>query len=491
MQKEPGEALVSLCQEQTALTKEDISVLYHLQRNLQHFADLAGADIFIDVLTREAGIAVVVAEAKPGTARSLYKGSVVGQQAIQCNEPAVFQTFETGEPVLNMQGTSQEGYPISQTVIPIKNELNKAIGVLIMERDNSVQVRQEKTMEFLSKTTQKLTDTLLSQTEMGEVLPTIIHDALFIVDVRKKIVYANHVAHKLLLGLTKGLNPVSIDIDQLIHQVPELEPIFSKDFDAQELNVQGDTVLVRSLPIIEGTEVRGTVYLLKDITELRKKEKQLIAKSVAIKEIHHRVKNNLQTIASLMRLQMRRVKNKEVSAAFQESINRISCIALVHDIISRDTSESIELKECLQRIGNILTQSMLSPEQKINIEVRGSAFRIPSDQATPTSIVANELLQNSLKHAFPDQMEGEILVLVEEAEHHIKLVIHDNGKGFPNGFNKETNAHLGLQITHALVWESLGGKIKMYNDAGAVVEIEFPKWGAEKNETVTDHCGRR
>ncbi|MDO7788272.1 sensor histidine kinase [Desulforamulus aquiferis] len=490
MGREPREVLFNLCQDQTALEEEDISVLRNLQGNLQHFADLAGADIFIDVLTKEPDIAVVVAEAKPSTAPSLYKSSVVGQQAIRCNEPAVFQTFETGKPVPNMQGTSQEGYPISQTVIPIKNSSNKSIGVLIMERDNSAQVRQEKTMEFLSKTTQKLTDTLLSQTEVGEVLPTLIHDALFIVDSRNKLVYANYVAHELLIELTRELNPVSMSIDQLINKVPELGPIFSRKFDTQEVDVQGNTVLVRTLPIIEGIEVRGTIYLLRDITELRKKEKQLIAKSAVIKEIHHRVKNNLQTIASLMRLQMRRVKNKDVTAAFQESINRISCIALVHDIISRDTTESIELTECLKRIGKILTESMLSPEQDITIEVRGEFLRIPSEQATPTSIVVNEILQNSLKHGFVDKTQGKISVIVETLETTVKLVIRDDGKGFPAGFNRETSANLGLQITQALVSESLGGRINMYNNNGAVVVIEVPRWGAADDETVAYSSSR-
>lgn len=468
--------LTDLLRKKSNLSKEDILILQDLMKNLQHFADLAGADIFIDVLSKKPEVAIVVAEAKPVTAPSLYLGSVVGEDAIRCNEPAVFKTFETGQPVFNMQGTSQEGVPICQTVIPINNPRGQTIAVLIMERDNSYQVRQEKTMEFLSRTTQKLTDTLLNLAEVGEVLPTLIHDALFIVDVSGKISYANYVAHDLLVKLTRGINPIGMTVDQLTAKVKELRLVFNKDPDVEEVNVLGKTVFVRSLPIIEDTEVRGTVYLLRDITELRKKEQQLIAKSAVIKEIHHRVKNNLQTIASLMRLQMRRVRNQEAKDAFQEGINRIRCIALVHEIISRETPESIELRDCINRIGELIMENMLPPDLQITFKVLGDNINIPSDQATPTSIVINEIVQNSLKHAFFGKTEGLVTVVVKEFKNKIKLAIRDNGKGFPAEFNKETSANLGLQITQALVNESLKGKIRMYNHGGAVVEIEFPKW---------------
>lgn len=471
-----GKILAGLCRKKSNLSEDDIIILEKLAGNLQHFADLAGADIFIDVLSKNPEIALVVAEAKPATASSLYQGSVVGQDAIRCNEPAVLETFATGKPVSNMQGTSQEGVPICQTVIPIQNIDGHIIATLIMERDNSYQVRQEKTMEFLSRTTQKLTDTLLNLAGVGEVLPTLIHDALFIVDLNGRIAYANHAAHDLLVGLTKGINPLGITVEQLINRVKELKLVFNKDSDMEEVQVRGNTVLVRSLPIIEDTEARGTVYLLRDITELKKKDQQLIAKSTVIKEIHHRVKNNLQTIASLMRLQMRRVRNEEAKEAFQEGINRIRCIALVHEIISRETPDSIELRDCVERIGALLMENMLPPDQQISLIVRGDYVTIPSDQATPTSIVINEIVQNSLKHGFVGRTNGEISVMVEDFENSIRLVIRDNGKGFSPDFHIESSANLGLQITQALVTESLKGKITMYNAEGAVVKIDLPKW---------------
>ncbi|ABO49826.1 signal transduction histidine kinase [Desulforamulus reducens MI-1] len=486
--RELQQSLVSLCLEECNLLEDDILILEKISTNLQYFADLAVADVFIDVLTRNQERALVVANAKPTTAPSLYRGSVVGAYALQCNEPAVFQVFETGETVLNMKGLSQEGVPILQRVTPIRNVGGKIIAVLIMERDNSFQVKQQQTMKFLSETTQKLTDTLLNITRVGEVLPTLIHDALFIV-AEGKISYANRVATELTKDLINGIEPVGLMVKQLISQVPELSVVFSTDSDAEEVQLLKNTFLVRALPILDTAEVRGRVYLLRDITELRKKEKQLIAKSTVIKEIHHRVKNNLQTIASLMRLQMRRVQSEEARIAFQESINRIRCIALVHDIFSRESPEMIELRECIQRIGQILIENMVSSEQQIQLEIAGDEVYIPSEQATSTAIVINEILQNSIKYAFIGNIIGNIVVSVTDQGNRLSVTIQDNGKGFPPEFDIKKNANLGLQITYALVTESLGGNIAMYNKDGAVVEIDFPKWGAEDDAFATDCVG--
>lgn len=479
--------LADLCRKKSDLTEEDIQILENLLDNLQYYSDLAGADIFIDVPTRDPKVAIVVAEAKPSTAISLYKGSVVGEDAYRYNEPAVFQTFQSGKRALNVQGVSQEGVPICQTVTPVKNAHDKIIAVLIMERDNSIQVKQERTMEFLSQTTQKLTDTLLNMAGVGEVLPTLINDALIIINPQGKICYANRVAHDLLLDLVDGINPVGMTVERLVTMVRELDLVFNSESAVDEVQIRRHTLLVRSLPFFEQAEVRGTVYLLRDITELRKTEQQLVTKSTVIREIHHRVKNNLQTIASLMRLQMRREQSQETREAFQASVNRIKCIALVHEIFSRETPEVIELRECIKRIGQILMESMILPEQKIEVEVRGEDIYLSSDQATPTAIVVNEVIQNSLKYAFPDNSMGKILVSVKSFGDRVQISIRDNGQGFPVGFDFDTGTNLGLQITRALVTESLGGRIFVYNKEGAVVQFEFPNW--RNGDIVMAKCG--
>lgn len=470
-----SQKLRMLCLERSNLVEEDILVLENLQSSLQYLADLAGADVFIDVLAKGPETAVVVAEAKPTMAQSLYRGSVVGQYAFRDNEPAVFQAFVSGKLTPDVQGISQEGVPIIQKVTPIKNSHGQVIAVLIMERDNSFQVYQQKTVEFLSQTTQKLTDTLLNLANVEEVLPTLIHDALFIINAEGEISYANRVAHDLLREYAKDINLMGMTVERFVNQVPLLSQLFKEDMDAAEIRLPNRTLLGRTLSISATGELRGKVYLFRDITELRKKDRQLMAKSAVIKEIHHRVKNNLQTIASLMRLQMRRVRSDETRVAFQESINRIRCIALVHEMFSRESPEVVGLRDCIRRIGQILMENMLLPGQEIAVEVNGEEIFIHSDQATPTAIIVNEIMQNSIKYAFPENSAGKISVFIENHTSKVKIVIRDNGRGFPPEFDQETSANLGLQITRALVTETLEGNIVMYNDNGAVVEVEFPK----------------
>ncbi|MFZ5643438.1 MAG: sensor histidine kinase [Bacillota bacterium] len=454
--------------------KNDLAVINSLAENLQYIADLAGADVFIDVLTSDRDVAEVIAEAKPRTARSLYSKSVLGQPARRENEPAVFQTFASGKPSINVRGISQEGVPIAQTVQPVFGRSGQVVAVLIMERDNTEQVQQEDSLKVLSETTQKLTDTLLNLSSMGEVLPTLLHDALLITNDRGEVSFANKVAEELFEQLT-GEALKSTTISRIVKKLPQFETIFGKDIDAEEFVLNGQTLLVRSLSVRDKFGVVGKVYLLRDITELRRKEKQLIAKSAVIKEIHHRVKNNLQTIASLMRLQMRRVDEPEVKHAFQESINRIKCIAMVHEFFSKESPEIIEMKSCIVRITDMLKDSMIGPTQSIEVEVGGEKVYLPSEQATPVAIVTNELLQNALEHGFAGLDRGVIRVGITVMKEDVEIIIDDNGIGLPGDFNLGADANLGLQIAQTLVEESLGGILQLLpKHAGTRAIVKFP-----------------
>ncbi|MGB9825686.1 MAG: sensor histidine kinase, partial [Desulfofundulus sp.] len=440
------------------INEHDLQVITSLAANLQYFADLAGADVLIDMLTEDKRVAAVVAEARPRTAPSLYRSSVLGQAAYIENEPAVFQAFTTEKPVFNVRGISQEGVPIAQTVLPVRGAGGDVIAVLIMERDDSRQVQQEKSLKFLSETTQKLTDTLFNLDSMGNVLPTLIHDALLVTNENGEVAYFNKVAEDLFTALT-GRYFVPRTVEDIIQNVPQLKVIFTKELDQldmEEIVVGNRTLLVRSLHLLESDRVKGSVYLLRDITELRQKEKQLVAKSTVIKEIHHRVKNNLQTIASLLRLQMRRVDVPEVKHAFQESINRIKCIALVHEFFSRESPEIIEMKSCIDKIAGMLREGMVSADSGLAINVRGDKIYLSSEKAIPVAIIINELLQNALEHGLSGREKGQINVDISGGKTVI-ISVTDNGKGLPEGFSLESMTNLGLQIAVTLARENLGG----------------------------------
>ncbi|MGQ9557541.1 MAG: sensor histidine kinase [Desulfurispora sp.] len=453
--------------------EQDLNIIGSLAANLPYIADLAGADMFIDMFTEDRRVAIVVAEARPRTAPSLYSSTVLGQAAYAENEPAVFQAFNTEKPALNVRGISQEGVPIAQTVLPVRGVSGEIIAVLIMERDNSSQVQQEKSLKLLSETAQKLTDTLFNLDSMGNVLPTLIHDALLITNGKYEVAYMNKVAENLFTSLC-GTYFAPRSLIEIEQRLPQLTPVFSSELDVEEVQVGGRTLLVRSLSLLDGSVLKGSVYLLRDITELRQKEKQLIAKSAVIKEIHHRVKNNLQTIASLLRLQMRRVDVPEVRQAFQESINRIKCIALVHEFFSRESPEIIEMKSCIEKIAAMLRESMLTVDSTVVITVQGDKIYLPSEKATPVAIIVNELLQNALEHGMAGREAGQIAVDIV-AGPRVQISVADDGRGLPANFSLESMTNLGLQIALTLVRENLGGDLRVLpREKGTRAELVFP-----------------
>ena len=140
----------------------------------------------------------------------------------------------------------------------------------------------------------------------------------------------------------------------------------------------------------------------------------LLSKDATIREIHHRVKNNLQTISSLLRLQGRRLESAEAKAAVEESVRRIRTIALVHETLSRDVGDDIDFKEILLPLAAMVEEGLQSPDRPVRLKIEGDAGRLPASVATPLAVVLTELLQNAVEHAFVDGRPGTISVAMAE-----------------------------------------------------------------------------
>ncbi|XJS11722.1 sensor histidine kinase [Aerococcaceae bacterium WGS1372] len=192
--------------------------------------------------------------------------------------------------------------------------------------------------------------------------------------------------------------------------------------------------------------------------------------------MHHRVKNNLQTIVSLLRLQSRRTDSIEAKKVLNESINRIMSIATTHELLSKKKEDIINLKEVINSIVNNLMYSF-SSQQYIQVKVDiDEAIDLDFELAVPVALIVNELVQNSLEHAFPidgSQIEkSTITVRATEEENFIQLRISDNGKGFKH--NESANMNLGLQIVTSFVKSKLNGLIVFEsNNPGTLVRINF------------------
>jgi two-component sensor histidine kinase len=238
----------------------------------------------------------------------------------------------------------------------------------------------------------------------------------------------------------------------------------------------------RNLPILEGGQLLCRVIVLEDVTELRKKEKQILVQSAVIKEIHHRVKNNLQTIASLLRMQARRSPEPAVKEALTESINRITSISVVHEFLSQQGFEAIDVQKITNNILDLLQPMMLPSDFVLERKITGEEAILPPVQGTNLALVINELLLNAMEHGFEGRKSGVIGLDIKSTEAGFLIDIRDDGAGLPESFDLRKTKSLGLQIVRTLVEGDLGGEFRLESDEdGTHARLMIPR-GKDKEE---------
>jgi two-component sensor histidine kinase len=215
--------------------------------------------------------------------------------------------------------------------------------------------------------------------------------------------------------------------------------------------------------------------LLRDVSELRRRDRLLLSKDATIREIHHRVKNNLQTISSLLRLQARRLESPEAKAAVAESVRRIRTIALVHETLSREPGDDVAFVEIVRPLLRLVEESLQSPERPIRFMVIGDGGRLAATVVTPLSVVLTELLQNAVDHGFPEgDGGGNVAVRLQVEESELLISVIDDGRGIPAGFKLADAKGLGLSIVRTLVTTELAGTIEMRPArVDELTEVEF------------------
>ncbi|MBI3965908.1 MAG: GAF domain-containing protein [Chloroflexi bacterium] len=200
------------------------------------------------------------------------------------------------------------------------------------------------------------------------------------------------------------------------------------------------------------------------------------ALSALIQEMHHRIKNNLQTVADLLSLEMLKGARGAVEDRLRESINRVKSIATVHELLSVDNVDNIQatdIKKLAQLVVNTSVRTMVRPGQDVKVEVSGPSISLPSKQATALALVLNELLNNAIEHGFRGLTGGRIVVRLAEEDSTVVLCVQDDGNGLPAGFDLIHSSHLGLQIVNTLVTKDLNGSLVLRTDCGseAIVRI--------------------
>jgi two-component sensor histidine kinase len=484
--------------------------LAHLHRLLASWgplADLCFADLllFVPLAGSEGTGFVVVGQVRPTTNQTVYRSDFVGAEVDAADRPAVAQAFASGEMAEGEITLPGEVDPIQVLAVPVRWDGSV---VAVCSRESTPALgRQPGELErtyvsifhrFAAMIADGTFPFAVEDTEVEEA--PRVGDGALVLDGDGRVVYASPNAVSALHRLGVHVNAEGERLSDLGLEEVVVRTAFAIRGPVTEEIERGDeiTVLLRCLPLLEGGKATGGLLLLRDISELRRRDRMLVSLDATIREIHHRVKNNLQTISSLLRLQGRRLTSLEAKGAIEESVRRIRSIALVHETLSREGGGDVPFNDIVRPLVRTVEESLVSPERPVRFEVVGDPGKLPARVATPLAVVLTELLQNAADHAFPvDGASGAeagcITVELDNDGVQLLLRVVDNGVGLPADFSLESAKGLGLSIVRSLVTTQIEGSITMRSrqddrgpagdDPGTVVEVQVPLVSGSGPET--------
>lgn len=239
-----------------------------------------------------------------------------------------------------------------------------------------------------------------------------------------------------------------------------------------DLEERGRTVTMRSIPVFRDGERAGGLILTRDVTDIRQQERELITKDATIREIHHRVKNNLQTVASLLRVQARRARSEEAKQVLGQAMRRVAAIAVVHDTLSAGLSQIVDFDVVFDRVLGLAAEVASLHNTTVHPRKEGHFGELPSEYATPLALALTEVVTNAVEHGLAGR-EGEVFIRADRTDERLYVEVIDTGTGLPGG---TVGDGLGTQIVRTLIEGELGGSISWGVDAGGGtrVEIQIP-----------------
>ena len=464
--------VAKLASERTDLSDAEIDRLHAIVGEWPLLADLALSDLVLWLPTWNDGGLVAVAQVRPTTAPTRVPDDVVGDFAPRGRFPDIDQALAFGQCV-------EHAYPV---------HLGDRV-IAVVARHSSAQPRvagklEEIYLQSADDLLRMLVDgTFPALTVIDESADSPrVGDGLIRLDAAGIVTYSspNAVSAVHRLGLTselvgKELKPILTHLSRRPAPIDETLMRIAGGQVAGRADIENSiaTILIQGIPLQSNGQVFGTLVLLRDVTDIRGRERALVSKDATIREIHHRVKNNLQTVAALLRLQGRRAESSETKAALVEAELRVGAIAVVHEILSREAGESVAFDEVIDRIIGLMGE--LAPAYAVTaptINRVGSCSALPSEQATPLAMSISELLQNAIEHAHATTITLEISQIAGQ----VRVVVRDDGIGLPAGF-EAADAGLGLQIVQSLATGELRGTFLIDNDeaGGAVALVEIPQ----------------
>ena len=464
-------------------------MLHRLVGQWQLIADLSFADLVLWVRTHDGWLAV--AHQRPTTGPTVHPEEVIGQVR-DGGESARLEWAWAGPRIVRDGGEPRPGrLPVRQETVPV---LHRGRPVAVLSRETPLaagRMPSQLDLAYLSSAGELLQ--MVSEGSFphaghgldAETAPRVGDGALRL-DRTGHVVYASPNALSAFRRLGVVGDVLGAHLGHTIGAVRTEGPLdeprgsaavaaalrFLEPRDA-ELETHGATVLLRVIPLVPGGEPRGALALVRDVTELRNRDRALVGKDATIREIHHRVKNNLQTVAALLRLQARRLTDPAARAALEESVRRVASIAMVHETLSATLDEQVDFDGVADRVLSMCAE-VAAPESGVTVRRRGSFGVLRAEQATALALVLTELVQNAVEHGYPagSAAEGVVEVSVTRDETGLSVVVADDGVGLPA---EPTTDRLGLAIARTLVDNELRGTLTLTSGVrGACATVTLP-----------------
>lgn len=477
------------------VAQADIEWLTLLIGEWQLIADLLMDDLVLWAHTPEDNF-VAIAHARPSGAATMFYRDLSGNTIRKEWLKEVKSAYQKGEITQAASFDTEEGGKSRLSAIPVRrraqmnSEKAKAEPIAVISRHSNLsntQAPHKSQINFYAVGNDLLTmvseasfPDLGNQTGAKRGAPRA-NDGLLRLDVDGTVVFAspNGLSAFNKLGIDGELEgstlaePVA-NLVKAQHTVDESLPLVVTGKAPWRIDVEGKntTVSLRSIPLKKAGERIGALILCRDVTDVRRSEQELITKDATIREIHHRVKNNLQTVGSLLRMQSRRSKSNEVKLALDQAMRRVQAIATVHDTLSGGITQSVNFDEVFDRILQAATELAQTQQVTVRTIKDGKFGQLNANQATPLAVVLTELIANAVEHGF-NGSSGVIHVVAERAQKKLVISVSDNGKGLPGG---KVESGLGTTIVKTLVEGELKGSISWFSpkEGGAKATVNIP-----------------
>ncbi|MCX6044099.1 MAG: sensor histidine kinase [Chloroflexi bacterium] len=484
------------------LLEADLALLHHIEESLPITADVSRADILICcLLTDQHGKqaptvdppsiepqASVVAHVMPHSMSSLYRQLATGRKFTEKDQPLILRALTNGSGGRRRQEVLRNGAPIIQDVYPIRNQAGRVIAALVVETNMFEYERQRRRNPNFRRAVLWLLEMCVrGEIEQAATLSRFgQYDGVYLVNRERRVIYMSGIATNLFravgvltVGRSEHISILETADQELVGQAFEMDHCLEVRSESSDGRVWGRKVIPLHVPPGEwrmhwpsslwsglprsnrSGQAEAVLVLVHNATETVQKQRELNVKSVIIQEVHHRVKNNLQNIAAILRIQARRCESEEAKQHLTDAVNRVLSMSVIHEFLSQDEHRAINLRDVCQRIANQVAEVSRNPEQEVEILIDGPNIRLPASQATPAAMVINELLLNAVEHGLGKRSRGAITITLSDLGDSVRLVVEDDGSGLPPNFNPGQSRSLGLQIVHTLVTDDLKGTLQM------------------------------